>query len=529
MKKLYSLITAVIIGFSASAETITLTEDGQLASAVASAAAGDVIELAANQTISSRLNITDKNITIQGTTPDIAIVRAQNFNNNSVLLINNKSNVTIKNLTCDGSNVSASRHYLEAAGNATVILENVKFINATTSTENNGIVKTIQSSILTVNSCSFTNCTVPENNGNIFIGNTNATVSGNTSTSFLLEKRITATDYTGNSDIYLKADAGFTAGVSVVLGATEGFTLKGMSADYSLEANNGNLVLTYNAVVALNEATGQGYSSFMAAYNALAPVDGVNNVVISVRENADVTDRLMNPNNTAYTVVGISPDITLTRTFNNKLFVSNAKNMGFENLTIDCNSCPNSQYEFQANQNNNTLSLKDVKILNSKSTQGIFDVKEGNRILSLNNVTVEGFDGAIGVNLNGKLRLEGNNVIPAIRVANAGAEISATGALTNTTPINIIYADGLAPKAGDTVVKGCTDPSKFSIDGMTLQTVDGNLVVGSSSAIDDIAVDEEKGEAVYFNLNGVVVNPENLAPGLYIRRQGSKVTKIVIK
>lgn len=346
MKKLYSLITAVIIGFSASAETITLNQDGQLASAVASAAAGDVIELAANQTISSRLNITGKNITIQGATPDIAIVRAQNFNDNSVLLINGTSNVTIKNLTCDGNNVSVSRHYLEAAGNATVVLENVKFINATTSTTNNGIVKTIQSSTLTVNSCSFTNCTVPENNGNIFIGNTNATVSGNTSTSFLLEKRITATEYTGNSDIYLKADAGFTAGANVVLGATEGFTLKGMSADYSLEANNGNLVLAYNAVVALNEATGQGYSSFMAAYNALAPVDGVDNVVISVRENSDVTDRLMNPKNTAYTVVGNSPDITLTRTFNNKLFVSNARNMGFENLIIDCNSCPNSQYEF---------------------------------------------------------------------------------------------------------------------------------------------------------------------------------------
>lgn len=33
----------------------------------------------------------------------------------------------------------------------------------------------------------------------------------------------------------------------------------------------------------------------------------------------------------------------------------------------------------------------------------------------------------------------------------------------------------------------------------------------------------------YYNINGVRVNNDNLAPGIYIRRQGSKTTKVAIR
>ena len=35
--------------------------------------------------------------------------------------------------------------------------------------------------------------------------------------------------------------------------------------------------------------------------------------------------------------------------------------------------------------------------------------------------------------------------------------------------------------------------------------------------------------AEYFNLQGLKVDGANLAPGVYIRRQGSKVSKILVR
>ena len=43
------------------------------------------------------------------------------------------------------------------------------------------------------------------------------------------------------------------------------------------------------------------------------------------------------------------------------------------------------------------------------------------------------------------------------------------------------------------------------------------------------SVSTEAAEAEYYDLNGYRVNPENLVPGLYIVRQGDKVTKVLVK
>lgn len=52
----------------------------------------------------------------------------------------------------------------------------------------------------------------------------------------------------------------------------------------------------------------------------------------------------------------------------------------------------------------------------------------------------------------------------------------------------------------------------------------------TTSAIDSIIVDgDEDAPVEYFNIQGVRVNGEQLAPGLYIMRQGSKTTKIIVK
>ena len=50
---------------------------------------------------------------------------------------------------------------------------------------------------------------------------------------------------------------------------------------------------------------------------------------------------------------------------------------------------------------------------------------------------------------------------------------------------------------------------------------------GGMTGIDDVEADTAAAE--YYTLQGVRVDAENLTPGLYIRRQGNTVTKVVIR
>ncbi len=83
---------------------------------------------------------------------------------------------------------------------------------------------------------------------------------------------------------------------------------------------------------------------------------------------------------------------------------------------------------------------------------------------------------------------------------------------------------------GNTIVEGCTDPSKFTLDyqingkAASLVVKDGNLVLDDSTGIEDIFAGEENGPVDVYNLQGVLlksnVDPANategLAKGVYI-------------
>lgn len=51
----------------------------------------------------------------------------------------------------------------------------------------------------------------------------------------------------------------------------------------------------------------------------------------------------------------------------------------------------------------------------------------------------------------------------------------------------------------------------------------------SNAGVSNITVDDNNAKVEYFNLNGVSIDSGNLTSGLYIKRQGSKVSKVVIK
>ena len=52
-----------------------------------------------------------------------------------------------------------------------------------------------------------------------------------------------------------------------------------------------------------------------------------------------------------------------------------------------------------------------------------------------------------------------------------------------------------------------------------------------TNAVDDIECDvvgDTEAETEWFDMRGVKVNPANLAPGIYVRKQGEKTSKIVV-
>jgi hypothetical protein len=84
--------------------------------------------------------------------------------------------------------------------------------------------------------------------------------------------------------------------------------------------------------------------------------------------------------------------------------------------------------------------------------------------------------------------------------------------------------------------------SRFTVDGMNglynWTFSDGTNYTPTSyiylpngyslGGVSDISIDNEA-PSVFYNLNGVRVSSDNLVPGLYIRRQGEKVTKVIVK
>ena len=50
-----------------------------------------------------------------------------------------------------------------------------------------------------------------------------------------------------------------------------------------------------------------------------------------------------------------------------------------------------------------------------------------------------------------------------------------------------------------------------------------------TTGLENIEAEEAEGEATFFNTNGVQVNNENMAPGVYIKKQGNKTSKVIVR
>ncbi len=87
---------------------------------------------------------------------------------------------------------------------------------------------------------------------------------------------------------------------------------------------------------------------------------------------------------------------------------------------------------------------------------------------------------------------------------------------------NGLAAYELSPRSG---VNGSAD----NIKKLTANTLNYLAPKQTTTAIDSVADENADAPAEYFTLQGVRVSADALTPGLYIKRQGNKATKVVVK
>ncbi len=108
-----------------------------------------------------------------------------------------------------------------------------------------------------------------------------------------------------------------------------------------------------------------------------------------------------------------------------------------------------------------------------------------------------------------------------------GVEFTFSKAASNTEMAKCTFSDGAY---ADCVWAGET--KSLTIDaadaGSTIQINAIKVVYGGQGGVNDITVDNNA-PVEYYNLQGIRMNGDDLTPGLYIRRQGNTVNKVIVR
>lgn len=537
MKKLYSLITAVMLGGAISSAQVTIGETNYatLDAAVAAAAEGDVLTINEDITISAMISLTGiNNLTIQGAEGKNITITCRAKNHHAFRV---QKTATLKNLNLVYSDDQSNAVLIEtsqAAGNLT--MENVNISDFST-TQAQGVLSFKGSGKGTLTNVTFTNNTVPAARGEIFIGSNGSTIKGTTNGSIYIQKNlsITATDYAPAAPVKIYLEDGFTANRNLILGTADVNNFELQSTTFILQANGNNIQVVNkpepNVVI--------GETSYTTLYDAIAAAQEGD--VIEILKDITIGERVnLNGNVAENLTIEAADGVTISCSNKGAIAFLVNKTVTFKNLNLvyTGNGASNRALVEVSNAAGKlTADNCTISNFNTNQGQGVFSIKNSGAA-TLNNVTFS--NTTINYVNNGVAEERGE-----IYIGSSGSTINGTtnGSITlqNDNSVTIgsdfnpgepvkVYIDGNRTPGSDMFL-GTTDLSKFDLqnDKVTLAVNNGNIVAGSSSAIDGIAVDEENGEAVYYNLNGVAVNADELTPGLYIRRQGSKVTKIIVK
>ena len=186
-------------------------------------------------------------LTIVPATDGITIKRASGNKGNILILPAAGCTLNLgtadKQLVIDGQSVEATAVAVEAS-QGTVTLTNILFKNCTT-TNNQGIVcRKGNNTSLTLDGCTFDNCTVPTGRGTLFIGKTGTILKGNNTFS-----NCTGDVYIESTYSLIAAEATHTTPISLIVAGTRGegrIVEKGDATKYTLVSSDETLTLTQN-------------------------------------------------------------------------------------------------------------------------------------------------------------------------------------------------------------------------------------------------------------------------------------------
>ena len=144
---------------------------------------------------------------------------------------------------------------------------------------------------------------------------------------------------------------------------------------------------------------------------------------------------------------------------------------------------------------------------------------------------------------NGSIMLQENVTFNVVDFAPAAREEAAASALiaddeaeAAVNPVKLYLETAPSATEATDIVFGTHNAALFDLQSDTHYLVgdaDANKLFAwpnNLSGVEEVEAEEDvNAPAVYYNLNGVAVDAANLVPGLYIRVQGAKATKVLVK
>lgn len=435
-----------------------------------------------------------------------------------------RGNLYMKNVTIDGANVKSTNTekpdaYIISLDNGNsnipnVVLDNVNIVNSQAANA--------------------------QNNSLVVVRNQNLALSGDTNLSIYLKGNVnikSAADFTGHADLFL--DDSFPVGNKVVNDCTDASLFSINRTDKCLLANGGNLVLSEIPVV-LNRTKSIGFGTLPAAVSAAASGD-----VLVLNEDITMTES-QRLNGKTITIQGATGSEQLIRGENfhkadasdrtNEVFflTNNANdNLTLSNLILNGNNVEiTTAALLPVNGCKITLSSVTVKDCSTTWERGLIDNPGSNPgTWHLDGVRFENCTTAPGATLVTAYQpgnsISGDNSFTLRMQGNV--TVDATGA-ANTEPVGVVFSDTPRLNQQKTAITGCNDPGQFFVRNAGCEFVANgdNLDVRriNSTSITDIEAENDT-EVRWYDLQGMPATTD--APGLYIKVQNGKATKVLVR
>lgn len=542
MKKIFTLLAALLVGGAvASAENVVFIGDTgyeTLDAALTAVKDGETINITGNTEWKNAWTPTVSNITIQA---EQGVTISCYLKNKRAITLNNSNprTVTLKNLHLDYVEKDASDRRLIEASKGVLNMENCKISNFKHNKTQDVILVSGGTGKLT--NVVFENCELTAGLGEIRVGGNNLTISGTTNGSLNVEgtDRYVTVEGSMNPAAPIKVivPENRAAGKAIVKNCTDVSKFELQSEGFILKVSGENIVTAIKPVVFIGET---GYDTLISAVDAAQPED-----VINVTGDVTVTDRIgLNKKIIIQGEDGVNVNFRETRhaaflatsgevaTLKNLNFVWTNENAS-ESKFLEANAggvivedCVIKDFNTSHNQgavagiNGGWFTLKNVKFENCT-------VPQSEIFFGASNSTIDGTtNGAITIENDYSFSVGENFAIAGEVNALADEVIPAPNAIK-------LYFAGNRNKNTD-VVLGTNDPTKFNLNHESLalaaHATENKLIAQEKTGTGIVGIEADGNAPVeYFNLNGVQVKADSMTPGVYVRRQGKNVTKVMVK